>query len=148
MTIGKLSEGVTVSHRIPSNFLRLLLVMPLLTPIVLAAACGGKAGGGAPAVSPETIALGNKNFLGTCATCHGKDANGLPKQGKSLLMNPFIMDKSDDDLATFIKTGRQPGDALNTTGVAMPPKGGNPALSDDDVKSIVAYLRTLQTLKS
>ena len=137
-----------MSHRLAPKFLRLLLVMPFLLSLVFAAACGGKAGGGAPAASPETIALGNKQFLGTCATCHGKDANGLPKQGKSLLMNPFIMDKTDDDLAVFIKTGRQPGDPLNTTGVAMPPKGGNPALTDDDVKAIVAYLRTLQTLKS
>ena len=137
-----------MSHRTASTFLRLLLVMPFLISFALAAACGGKGSGGAPTASPETIALGNKQFLGTCATCHGKDANGLPKQGKSLLMNPFIMDKSDEDLATFVKTGRQPGDPLNTTGVAMPPKGGNPALTDDDVKAIVAYLRTLQTLKS
>ena len=134
-------------HRIASPFLRLLLMTLLLSSVGLATACGGK-GSGAPAASPETIALGNQQFLATCATCHGKDANGLPKQGKSLLMNPFIMEKSDDELATFVKTGRQAGDALNTTGVAMPPKGGNPALTDDDVKAIVAYLRTLQTLKS
>lgn len=148
MTIDTLSEGLPVPHRIAATFLRLLLVTPFLTSIVLAAACGKGGGGAAAAPSPETIALGNKNFLGTCATCHGKDANGLPKQGKSLLMNPFIMEKSDDELATFIKTGRQPGDPLNTTGVQMPPKGGNPALTDDDVKAIVAYLRALQTLKS
>jgi len=119
-------------------------------PLALAAAlCGGKGGTStAPAASPETIALGAKNFQGTCATCHGKDANGLPKQGKSLLMNPYIIDKSDDDLVLFIKSGRPAGDPLNTTGVDMPPKGGNPALSDDDVKAIVAYLRTLQTLKT
>jgi disulfide bond formation protein DsbB len=146
MTIVRPREESTVPHRIASPFLRLLLMTLLLSSAGLATACGGKDGGGTPAASPETIALGNKQFLGTCATCHGKDANGLPKQGKSLLMNPYSIDKSDDDLALFIKTGRPAGDPLNTTGVDMPPKGGNPALSDDDVKAIVAYLRTLQTL--
>jgi len=146
LTNAKLSEGSAVSPPNASTFLRLLLVMPL---VLAAAACGGKGGTStAPAASPETIALGAKNFQGTCATCHGKDANGLPKQGKSLLMNPYIIDKSDDDLVLFIKSGRPAGDPLNTTGVDMPPKGGNPALSDDDVKAIVAYLRTLQTLKT
>jgi disulfide bond formation protein DsbB len=148
MTTTHLSKETAVPHRLASTLPRLLLVMPFTMSIVLAVACGKGGGGAAAAPSPETIALGSKNFLGTCATCHGKDANGLPKQGKSLLMNPFIMEKSDDELATFIKTGRQPGDPLNTTGVQMPPKGGNPALTDDDVKAIVAYLRTLQTLKS
>ena len=132
-------------QRTGSTFLRLLLVMPL----ALAAACGGNSGGGSSSstgASPETIALGSKHFQATCATCHGKDANGLPKQGKSLLMNPYIIEKSDDELVLFIKTGRPAGDTLNTTGVDMPPKGGNPALGDDDVKAIVAYLRTLQKL--
>ena len=146
MTTAKISEVHTLSPRSASTFLRLLLVMPFLLSFALAAACGNK--GGAPTASPETIARGNKNFLGTCATCHGKDANGLPKQGKSLLMNPFIMGKTDDELLLFVKTGRQPGDPLNTTGVAMPPRGGNPAFTDDDLKAVIAYLRTLQTLKS
>lgn len=32
----------------------------------------------------------------------------------------------------------------NTTGVAMPPKCGNPSLTDQDLADVVAYLRTLQ----
>jgi mono/diheme cytochrome c family protein len=28
--------------------------------------------------------------------------------------------------------------------VAMPPKGGNPALSEEDLADVVAYLRTLE----
>ena len=44
----------------------------------------------------------------------------------------------------FIKVGRDPSDPLNTTDVAMPPKGGNPALDNDDLYDIVSYIRTLQ----
>ena len=32
---------------------------------------------------------------------------------------------------------------LNDRGVDMPPKGGNPGLSDDDLRQVVAYLRSL-----
>jgi disulfide bond formation protein DsbB len=35
-------------------------------------------------------------------------------------------------------------DPLNTTGIAMPPKGGNPALTDGQIVDIVAYLRSIQ----
>ena len=56
----------------------------------------------------------------------------------------FIASKTDDELVAFIKVGRDPSDPLNTTGVAMPSKGGNPALSDEDFYNIVAYIRTIQ----
>jgi disulfide bond formation protein DsbB len=43
----------------------------------------------------------------------------------------------------FIKTGRPASDPLNTTGVDMPPKGGNPALSDQDLADIIAFIRSI-----
>ena len=43
----------------------------------------------------------------------------------------------------FVKVGRPTGDPLNTTGVDMPPKGGNPALSEEDLYDIVAYIRAI-----
>jgi len=51
---------------------------------------------------------------------------------------------SDAELVEFIKMGRSVGDPANTTGVDMPPKGGSPSLSDQDIYDIVAYLRTLE----
>jgi disulfide bond formation protein DsbB len=47
-------------------------------------------------------------------------------------------------MLAFLQTGRPASDPLNTTGVDMPPRGGNPAFSDNDLKNIVAYLRTIQ----
>ena len=63
---------------------------------------------------------------------------------KDMTTSEFIAGKSDDELVEFIKAGRAPDDPLNTTGVAMLPKGGNPSLSDEDLYDIVAYIRTLQ----
>lgn len=80
----------------------------------------------------------------TCAGCHGPDGQGIPNLGKDLHANAFLADMTDDQAVAFLKVGRPSSDPLNTTGVAMPPKGGNPAFSDDDLYDIVAYVRTLK----
>jgi disulfide bond formation protein DsbB len=126
-------------RRTCASLLRVFALLALAVPFVLAAACGG----GKPAATPEQVAAGQKVFLGTCATCHGKDAHGLPKQGKDLHSSLFVAEKTDEELVAFVKTGRRAGDPLNTTGVDMPPRGGNPALTDADLALVVSYLRTL-----
>lgn len=123
---------------------RTLVAVLLAVPFVLAVACGGgggEAGGGA---NPEQVAAGEKVFMTTCATCHGRDANGLPRLGKGLHYNEFVKSKTDAEMVEFIKIGRRATDPLNTTGVDMPPRGGNPALTDQDLANVVAYVRTLQ----
>ena len=56
----------------------------------------------------------------------------------------FIASNSDDEMLVFVKTGRPVTHEDNTTGVDMPPKGGNPALTDEQILDIIAYIRTLQ----
>jgi disulfide bond formation protein DsbB len=51
---------------------------------------------------------------------------------------------SDAEFVSFVKNGRDITDPLNTTGLDMPPYGGNPALSEQDLFDIVAYIRTLE----
>ncbi len=125
---------------------KLMIVIAVLGLVV--AACGGGA-------SPETTAApaapgagdpanGEKLFAGTCASCHGADATGIEGLGKNLTKSSFIGGLSDDELVAFIKRGRPSSDPANTTGVDMPPKGGNPSLSDQDLYDIAAFLRTLQ----
>jgi mono/diheme cytochrome c family protein len=88
-------------------------------------------------------AVGQELFAGTCAACHGPQGEGIPGLGKDMTTSQFIAGKTDQELIDFIKVGRDPSDPLNTTGVAMPPKGGNPALSDQDLADIVAFIRTI-----
>lgn len=88
-------------------------------------------------------AAGQKLFAGTCSACHGPAGEGLPGLGKDMTTSEFIAGKSDEELVAFIKVGRDPSDPLNTTGVAMPPKGGNPVLSDEDLYHLIAYIRTI-----
>lgn len=92
----------------------------------------------------EYIAHGAELFNSTCIACHGKDGVGVKGNGKALANSAFIQELDDDALLEFIKKGRDPSDPKNTTGIGMPAKGGNPALSEDDILDIIEYLRTLQ----
>jgi disulfide bond formation protein DsbB len=104
---------------------------------------GGGGGGGTGGGGGGDVAAGQEAFNASCASCHGKD--GLnPTVGKDLIASTFVTDTSDADLVTFIETGRGTDDPANTTGVAMPAKGGNPSLSAEDLQGIVAYLKSLQ----
>ncbi len=126
---------------------RSLWMTAVVTAIALAA-CGG--GGATNDPAPDTAtgsggdaAHGAELYTATCASCHGPDAKGLPNLGKDLTAGDFMASTSDADLVAFIKVGRDGSDPANSTGIAMPPKGGNPALTDADLVDIVAYLRTL-----
>ncbi len=101
-----------------------------------------------PSPAPAVVALkgnpekGKELFAGTCASCHGPDAKGLPGLGKDMTTSEFVRKQTDTQLLEFIKKGRPATDPANTTGVDMPPKGGNPALTDQDLADIIAFIRT------
>ncbi len=83
-------------------------------------------------------------YISSCAACHGEGAEGVEGIGLPLTTSGFVRAETDDDLVKFIKMGRPIWDANNTTGIDMPPKGGNPAITDDELHQIVEYLRALQ----
>jgi mono/diheme cytochrome c family protein len=131
-----------------------VLVVPLLLALVLAA-CGGRSEPTpAPTPTPEPaveaapaavgdVARGEQLFASSCVACHGPGGEGVPGLGKDMTHSEFMAGLSDAELVEFIKQGRAPDDPLNTTGVLMPPKGGNPAITDEQLFDIVAYLRTI-----
>ena len=135
------------------SLLTLLILVLLLGAL---AACGGddKADAkptAAPAATeaPQIVGdakAGEAVYMSICVACHGPDARGLPNLGKS--MHPddseFIVSKTDDELVAFIKVGRTPDDPLNTSGVGMPAKGGNPAITEQQLYDVVAWMRTLE----
>lgn len=131
----------------------LFILMALLAMFLVA--CGGGDDGGnggaaeepaeeAAAIPEGDAAAGEGKFVATCAACHGPDAKGMPNLGKDMTTSEFIANSTDAELLAFVKVGRPPGDPANTTGVDMPAKGGNPALSDEDLADIIAYIRTLE----
>lgn len=124
--------------------LRMFLLFLVIALGLTIAACGGGAGG-APAGGERKgdAAKGKTKFDGTCVSCHGPDAKGLPGLGKDMTTSAFIKSQTDQQLVDFVKKGRPANDPANTTKVDMPPKGGNPALTDSDLFDVIAYIRTL-----
>lgn len=85
------------------------------------------------AANDEHHAKGEKIFKGTCAMCHQTGAAGAPIVGNKDDWGPRIAQGAptlyDHALKGF--TGKKG---------AMPAKGANPSLSDDDVKAGVDYM--------
>lgn len=94
---------------------------------------------------PELVALGQQVFSRQCSACHGQNAQGVPNLGLPLVDSQFVNDRTDAELLEFITTGRVPNDPQSQTGVIMPGKGGNPALTEDDILAVIAYLRLLNS---
>ncbi|MCP3935616.1 MAG: cytochrome c [Actinomycetia bacterium] len=123
---------------------------------LVASACGGGDDGtdeGEPATtsSAETdstseeatasVEAGQELYVASCQSCHGADGTIGPELPGA--DGGFVASTSPEELAAFIKAGRLSSDPDNTTGLDMPVKGGNPALGDDDINNIVAYLKSI-----
>ena len=93
-------------------------------------------------------AKGSELYLRSCMACHGPTGAGVPGLGKPLGSSAFVAGLSDLDMVAFLKAGRDIDDPANTSGVIMPPRGGNPMLTDQNLMDITARLRVLQGMDS
>lgn len=132
-------------------------LITLIIMVLALAACGGgdsaasagDSNAGQAEAEVQTASLdgdpqaGKEQYDMLCIACHGPGGEGIEGLGKPFTTSDFLQEKSDQELVEFIKTGRPSSDPLNTTGVDMPPKGGNPALTDEQIIDIIAYVRTL-----
>lgn len=81
-------------------------------------------------------AAGSKIFHETCVACHGEDGHGAIPGAPDFTKKGGVLSKPMDTMADHIKNGFQkPGNPM-----AMPPKGGNPNLTDQDIRNVHAYL--------
>ena len=110
--------------------------------VVVAGCQSSNEGVGGDQGAPDK-AHGQQIFTVLCATCHGIDGSGIKGLGKSFVTSEYVRKASDDQLVDLLIKGRDAKDPLNSTGVLMPPKGGNPSLTEKDLRDVVAYVRTL-----
>ncbi len=83
--------------------------------------------------APHVTLSGEQVFTQVCKTCHEAGLAGAPKMGDNVAWAPRIAEGADTLFKHAISgfTGK--------TG-AMPAKGGNPDLADDDVERAVVYM--------
>ena len=67
---------------------------------------------------------------------------GVANLGNQLRGSEFFANNTDAQLLAVTRQGRELNDPVNTSGLVMPPSGGRPDLSDEDLLAIIAYLRT------
>ena len=82
-----------------------------------------------PSTPKLDLARGQQVYRQSCAVCHDKGVAGAPKTGDTASWSPRLAQGMD----ALYKT------ALQGKG-AMPAKGGNPSLTDHDVKAAVDYM--------
>ena len=76
-----------------------------------------------------------------CTKCHGEDGKGKTKMGEKLGMKDYTdakvqADLKDDQMTKAIKEGVKDGDKTKMKGFAD--------LSDDEVKALVAHIRSFR----
>lgn len=77
-------------------------------------------------------------FQQTCVVCHGTNGKGAVPGAPDFTSANGPMQKSDAVLLQHIINGFQsPGSTM-----AMPARGGNPKLTDDDLKKALSYMRS------
>lgn len=105
--------------------------VPEAAPAEQAATPGQETTSTEQAAAPAPVAAidGEKVYKGICFSCHDVGVANSPKLGDKEAWAPRLAAGMD---VVY-------GIALNGKG-AMPPKGGNPALSDAEVKSAVDYM--------
>jgi len=79
---------------------------------------------------------GKSTYDSICVACHGSGLPGIPQLGDGAAWAPRI-EQGNDTLYKHAISG-----FTGSSGIPMPAKGGNPALSDDDVKAAVDYMVT------
>lgn len=80
---------------------------------------------------------GRDLYEGTCIACHGADGKGAFDGIPDLTGSDGRLAKPDDLLFEHMRDGFQSEGSF----MAMPSKGGNPDLSDQDLVDLLAYLR-------
>ncbi len=118
--------------------------MPLSTRIATAAGWAALLLAAGPVAGQDTSPYpefadqqhGRKVWMGTCRDCHANPMSDAPQVKNAAAWEKRIAKGRD---ALYVSATR----GLVTAKTEMPPRGGNPNLSDADVRAAVDYMVTL-----
>lgn len=98
-------------------------------PVLAAAPAPAAAAPASASPSAADLAIGEKAYAATCAACHTSAVMGAPKLGDKAAWTPR-MAKGSAVLYTSAIDGLK----------LMPPRGGNAAIKDEELKAAVDYM--------
>lgn len=88
-------------------------------------------------VGADELARGKAVYEQTCIACHGAKGKSSIPGVVNLTQKGGPLMKSDKEIFSSIRDGLQRPGATMT----MPPKGGNPNLTDQDIGAVLQFLR-------
>ena len=111
-----------------------------------------------PLPQPESVIFQDDNltrgrtlFNQHCATCHGPDGRGITNLSPPLLNSEYVTGPKERFLAVMLYGLNGPvtvnGKRYNN-GIAMPGIGGNPEITDENIRDIGNYIRNAFTHKA
>ncbi|TCK18332.1 cytochrome c5 [Thiogranum longum] len=91
-----------------------------------------------PDDAPASTLSGKEIYQQTCIACHGADGKGAFAGVPDFTDPQGRLSKSDEELLKNVQNGFQsPGSPM-----AMPPRGGNSALTGGDLQKVIKYLHS------
>jgi cytochrome c5 len=92
-------------------------------------------------MSLEQIRDGDRLFhgKGACRDCHGDEAQGLPRRGKTLTAGTQFVPKGDWNAIDSVISVGMP-DRETRSPIAMPPRGKHSDLDAEEMRTIAAYV--------
>jgi len=113
-----------------------LIALTAITTLADSSPTPSSSPGGSPAALPGDPARGATLYGPNCASCHGASMTGVVGPALNPIVKlPGVANPLDPAyLIDVITNGRTDGSAK------MPAKGGNPNLTDQDIKDLASYI--------
>lgn len=96
-------------------------------PVDMARADGAEASNGE---ANGAVRTASEIYQSTCTACHGQGVMNAPRSGDEEVWEALLSERGLDGLVENAINGK----------AAMPPRGGDPSLSDEEVRSAVVYM--------
>jgi mono/diheme cytochrome c family protein len=82
---------------------------------------------------------------GGCVTCHGPDGGGMPASGSGITAGLNFVPYEWAPIDSLIRVGIS--EPLTRTPIAMPPRGAQSNLTDDEVRRVAAYVWAISQVR-
>ncbi|MDE0197297.1 MAG: disulfide oxidoreductase [Caldilineaceae bacterium] len=117
---------------------------PIVSELPFVQLSAGPTATPAPTVTPTSLENGASLYSQACASCHGQNGVGVEGLGTALANSPQVSGLTESEMFAIIRDGRAADAPQNRTGIAMPPSGGQPNLTDVQIVDIILYIQSLQ----
>ncbi len=104
--------------------------------ITLAAIVFAGIGLSAPGTAGDLV-RGSEVYNGTCVACHGESGKGELESVPNFTKANGVLSQSDEVLLSHMINGFQSDGSF----LEMPPFGGDPDLTEEDMADVLAYIR-------